>query len=76
MAAELVVEDLVKRFGPVTAVNGISFRVSPGRILVLLGPSGCGKTTILRCIAGLERPDEGKVLLEGREITHLPPEER
>ena len=76
MAAELVVEDLVKRFDPVTAVNGISFRVSPGRILVLLGPSGCGKTTILRCIAGLERPDEGRVLLEGREITHLPPEER
>ncbi len=73
---ELTVEGLVKRFGSVAAVDGVSFRVPSGRILVLLGPSGCGKTTILRCIAGLERLDEGRVFLDGREITHLPPEER
>lgn len=74
--ARLEVEDLRKRFGPVVAVDGVSFSVDPGEILVLLGPSGCGKTTALRCIAGLERPDAGDVRLDGRSILGLPPEKR
>lgn len=74
--ARLEVENLHKRFGPVVAVNGVSFAVEGGEILVLLGPSGCGKTTILRCISGLERPDEGEIRLDGHSLVHLPPEKR
>ncbi len=65
-----------KRFGKHEVLQGIDLEVYPGEILALLGPSGCGKTTLLRVIAGLESPDAGRVLLEGREITHLPPERR
>jgi len=64
----LLVEGLKKTFnarggGRVQAVDGVSLTVEPGRLLTLLGPSGCGKTTILRCIAGLERPDEGRIVI-------------
>lgn len=59
----LVVRDLSKRFGDVTAVVDLSLDVPRGRTLALLGPSGCGKTTVLRMIAGLERPDRGTVTL-------------
>lgn len=74
--AKLEVENLHKRFGPVLAVAGVSFSVEAGEILVLLGPSGCGKTTILRCIAGLERPEAGEIKLDGRSLLPLPPEKR
>ncbi len=57
-------------------LKGIDLQVFPGEILALLGPSGCGKTTLLRVVAGLENPDRGQVLLEGQEITALPPERR
>ena len=56
---------VLKRFGPLPAVDGVSFSVHPGEILTLLGPSGCGKTTTLRLIAGLEEPDEGEILVDG-----------
>jgi iron(III) transport system ATP-binding protein len=79
-APAVEVEHLVKTFGRVRAVDGISFTVPRGRILALLGPSGCGKTTVLRLIAGLERPDAGRVQLDGRLVadghTCVPPERR
>ena len=59
----LKVLNLVKKFDSVTAVNDISFEVEKGEFLTLLGPSGCGKTTILRCIAGLETPDQGDIFI-------------
>ncbi len=59
--AEVVVERLVRRYGGVTAVDGVSFEVHDGEFLTLLGPSGCGKSTTLAALAGLERPDEGLI---------------
>ncbi|NIS59903.1 MAG: ATP-binding cassette domain-containing protein [Proteobacteria bacterium] len=59
----LKVMNLVKKFDSVTAVDDISFEVEKGEFLTLLGPSGCGKTTILRCIAGLETPDQGDIFI-------------
>ncbi len=66
----LSVRDLVKSFpdgpGPAgRAVDGLSLDVEAGHVLTLLGPSGCGKTTTLRCIAGLERPDNGQIEVAG-----------
>lgn len=70
------VEKLYKRFGKIEAVKGISFEVKEGEFAVLLGPSGCGKTTTLRCIAGLEQPDEGKICFDGEDVTPLSPAAR
>ena len=71
---------VVKRFGAVTAVDGLDLAVPPGTILALLGPSGCGKTTALRLIAGFERPDAGEIIVGGRVVSSaagwLPPEKR
>lgn len=67
---------LRKEFGDTTAVSGIDLVTGEGEHLVLLGPSGCGKTTLLRLIAGLERPNAGDVLIGGRVVTHLPPRAR
>src|SRR5260221_14499177 len=71
MSAELIVEDLEKRFdgGGKPAVDGVSFRVAAGEIVVLLGPSGCGKTTTLRAVAGLERPTAGAISIGGRIVS-------
>jgi spermidine/putrescine transport system ATP-binding protein len=68
--------DLVKRFGDVAAVDGISLDISGGEFFSLLGPSGCGKTTTLRMIAGFERPDRGGILLDGRDMAQTPPHRR
>src|SRR5690606_27347614 len=57
------------RFGGVAALGDVSFSVEPGEIVALLGESGCGKTTLLRLAAGVERPTEGSVLLEGRDVS-------
>ncbi|HEX5950361.1 MAG TPA: ABC transporter ATP-binding protein, partial [Actinomycetota bacterium] len=73
---EVVLVDLVKRFADVTAVAGINLDMPPGEFFSLLGPSGCGKTTTLRCIAGFERPDEGRILLDGVDMAHTPPHKR
>lgn len=59
----LTITELVKRFGEVTAVDHVDVKIESGEFFVLLGPSGCGKTTLLRCIAGLEQPDEGAIVI-------------
>ncbi|HDI11422.1 MAG TPA: ABC transporter ATP-binding protein [Candidatus Acetothermia bacterium] len=76
MAAEIKLEKVRKTFGKVVAVKDMDLLVEPGEFLVLLGPSGCGKTTTLRCIAGLERVDHGRVYIGGRDVTELPPSKR
>ncbi len=68
--------DLSKAYGGADALCGISLSVRRGEFLTLLGPSGCGKTTLLRCLAGFERPGAGTVLLDGRDVTRLPPNRR
>src|SRR3954471_17450839 len=65
-----------KTFGKVTAVDDVDLDVADGDFVVLLGPSGCGKTTLLRCLAGLEKVDGGRVLIGGRDATNLPPRRR
>jgi len=65
-----------KQFGPVHAVDQLSLDVKRGEFFSLLGPSGCGKTTLLRLAAGFERPDHGRVILDGRDLTALPPNRR
>ncbi|MBO0710322.1 MAG: ABC transporter ATP-binding protein, partial [Acetobacteraceae bacterium] len=72
----LAVERLVKRFGPITALAGVDLDVRVGEIFVLLGGSGSGKTTLLRCIAGFERPDGGRILLDGEDLGALPAHRR
>jgi ABC-type Fe3+/spermidine/putrescine transport system ATPase subunit len=64
--AALTVDRLTKHFGSVAAVRGVSFSVESGEFISLLGPSGCGKTTTLRCIAGFEQPDGGRITLDGK----------
>jgi putative spermidine/putrescine transport system ATP-binding protein len=72
----LRVEGLSKAFGAVVALAEVDLDFPPGRFVCLLGPSGCGKTTLLRCIAGLEAPTAGRVLLEGADITAVPAHKR
>jgi len=74
--ARVVVKNLTKRFGDVVAVNNMSLGIEDKEFIVLLGPSGCGKTTALRCIAGLETPDEGEIYIGDTLVNNLPPKER
>src|SRR4051812_10260839 len=67
---------VTKRFGSLVAVNAVNLRVHKGEFLSLLGPSGCGKTTSLRMIAGFEQPDEGEILIGGRDVAGTPPYKR
>jgi putative spermidine/putrescine transport system ATP-binding protein len=77
MADEFLrIENLVKAFGTNTVVKGANLSFSKGEFVTLLGPSGCGKTTILRMIAGFERPTSGTILVEGKDISTLPPNQR
>ena len=74
MAGEFLVFDHVtKRFGALTAVDDVSFSIKKGEFFSLLGPSGCGKTTLLRMLGGFERPDSGRIWLDGKDITDAPP---
>src|SRR4051812_42666610 len=72
----LRIENLVKTFGANTVVKGANLSFSKGEFVTLLGPSGCGKTTILRMVAGFERPTSGTILVEGQDISPLPPNQR
>ncbi len=72
----LEVERLAKSYGPVKAVDGVTLAVPSGTTLALLGPSGCGKSTLLRLVAGLERPDAGRVLFDGADVTNVPTRRR
>jgi ABC-type Fe3+/spermidine/putrescine transport system ATPase subunit len=74
--SEIVLEGVTKRFGAVTAVDALSLSIRQGELLTLLGPSGCGKTTILRIIAGFERPDAGTVSFDGEVVNDVPVEKR
>ena len=79
-APRLEIQSISRAFGNVPVVQDISFAVAAGQVTCLLGPSGCGKSTTLRMIAGVERPDAGRILIDGQEVfgpaTNLPPEAR
>ncbi|KRR24166.1 ABC transporter ATP-binding protein [Bradyrhizobium lablabi] len=72
----LRIEGVSKKFGTFPAVDGLSLDIRTGEFFALLGPSGCGKTTLLRMLAGFETPDEGRILLGGRDIAPVLPHER
>jgi spermidine/putrescine transport system ATP-binding protein len=74
--ALLEIQDVTRRFGDFTAVDGVSLSVEAGEFFTLLGPSGCGKTTLLRMIAGFDLPDGGRILLNGDDLADRPPEAR
>src|ERR1700731_3107923 len=74
--AAVACNEIRKTFGGVNAVNGISLEARDGEFMVLLGPSGCGKTTLLRIIAGLEKPTSGEVLIDGQVVNDMPPRAR
>jgi multiple sugar transport system ATP-binding protein len=74
--AEISLLNVSKRFGTVDAVRDLSLSIDDGEFVVLLGPTGAGKTTTLRLIAGLERPDAGRVVIRGRDVTEHVPAER
>ena len=69
----LVVDRVVKRFGGVTAINGVSLSLKAGHIYGLIGPNGSGKTTLFNCITGVERIDEGQICFKGRRLDGLKP---
>lgn len=72
----IVVENAVKKFGNFVAVDNVSLTAEDREFVVLLGPSGCGKTTLLRAIAGLGVVDSGRISIDGRDVTYLPPRDR
>ncbi len=76
MVEFLEIENVSKSFGSLCAVDKVSLSIRRGEFFSLLGPSGCGKTTLLRMLAGFERPDSGRILLDGQDITSLPPNKR
>ena len=68
--SEIEIKNLSKYYGSVRALDNVNLHIDSGDFLVLLGPSGCGKTTLLRCIAGLEEPNEGEILIAGKSVFH------
>jgi spermidine/putrescine transport system ATP-binding protein len=69
-------ENITKRFGKVAAVDNVSLTINEGEFFSLLGPSGCGKTTLLRMLAGFETPTEGRILIDGQDVSTTPPNHR
>ncbi len=76
MVDSVVFENVSKQYGISKALCDVSFSIKKGEFFSLLGPSGCGKTTLLRILAGFEKPDAGRILLDGKDITKLPPHKR
>jgi len=74
--AGIVIDGVTKRFGSFTAVDNLTLTFADGETACLLGPSGCGKTTLMRMIAGLETPTEGRIIIDGRDVTDLRPRRR
>ena len=74
--ALLEIDAVSKKFGATAAVDGVSLAVEHGELFALLGPSGCGKTTLLRLIAGFETPDQGRIVIDGSDVTQIPPYRR
>lgn len=74
--AFLSIKNIVKNYGNQRALNDVSIDIEEGELVSILGPSGCGKTTLLRCIAGLETVDSGKIFIGGKDCTSLPPSKR
>src|SRR6266540_5389439 len=74
--SDLELRGISKTFGDTIAVDDLSLSIEPGEFVSILGPSGCGKTTTLRLIAGFERPDTGRILIGGQDLTHVPPQRR
>ena len=70
------VEEVTKRYGKVTAVDRVTLEIPRGEFFALLGPSGCGKTTLLRMLAGFEMPSEGKIFIDGVDMSTIPPNKR
>lgn len=69
-------ENIVKNYGRNVVLKNINLEIEKGQLVTLLGPSGCGKSTLLRCLAGLEEVTEGKIYLDGKDITNVSPRER
>ena len=76
MTGQLEGIGIVRRYGGLTAVNDVSVRTEAGRVAALIGPNGAGKTTLFQCLTGSERPDAGRVVLDGRDITRATPDAR
>jgi len=74
--ADITIDSVTKRYGDTTIIDGLSLQVRHGEFFTLLGPSGCGKTTLLRMIAGFIVPEEGRLLLDQEDITHMPAHKR
>ncbi|GIU66980.1 ABC transporter ATP-binding protein [Candidatus Phycosocius spiralis] len=70
------IENVTKKYGKVTAVDQITLEIPRGEFFALLGPSGCGKTTLLRMLAGLEMPSEGRIIIDGSDMSTIPPNKR
>lgn len=76
MPGSVIFDNVSKAFGDLQAVDNVSFEIESGQFFSILGPSGCGKTTLLRLVAGFEKPDSGKIYIDGQDITDLAPNSR